>query len=568
MKTALQHSHRPRRLATAAALALLTACAAVPLQPDLSAKAPVLTGFGESRVDITSVSPTAKAWFNAGLLQAWAFNGPEAIRMFKAALAQDPHCAMCAWGVAWQLGPNINDPQRMPVAQAERYADLALRNAAGTTPKEQALIAAIALRYGHASTARDSAPLLADTCGPGGRGERAHPLDIAYAERLRSLLPQWPDDPELLSLYAEAEMVATRTDWWSATGQPSGRIGDLTQRLEAAALSHPTHTGITHYLVHATDAPGIASRGEAAADRLGALAPASPHLVHMPSHTYLQLGRYADATRVNEQAVTADLNLFEVQKQQGFSISKDWRNHDQSFLSYAALMEGRGDVALAAAREVAGRAAEGKGLFAEYHRSHPTLVLLRLQRWDALLAEPLPKGDKGMATLLGEQAHGVALARRGRVSEAQAALARAETALAQTVVTIGKPDRFDLEFLGGLRGSVERLKAEIALALGHPADAVVLQTQAVALAKDVEQGDPPMLASGTRLVLAEMQLRAGRPAEAEATYRADLAAWPHSGWALTGLVRALQAQGHDTAALKHEAAKTWALADAELRNAR
>ncbi len=550
------------------ALALLTACAAVPLQPDLTAKAPLLAGFGESNVAITTPSAEARAWFNAGLLQAWAFNAPEAIRMFKAALAQDPRCAMCAWGVAWQMGPNINSPDRGPLGEAERYADLALRHAALTTAKEQALIAAMALRYGHASSARETAPLLADNCGPGGGSERAHPLDMAYAERLRSLLAQWPDDPELLSLYAEAEMVATPGDWWSATtGQPGGRIGELTDRLEAAAARLPTHTGVNHYLVHAADAPGVARRAEAAADRLGALAPAAPHLVHMPSHTYLQLGRYADATRVNEASVTAEMALFDEQKKQGFSISKDWRNHDQSFLSYAALMEGRGDVALAAAREVAGRAQAGKNPFAEYHRSMPTLVLLRLQRWDALLAEPLPAGDLGVARLLGEQARGVALARSGRVPEAQAALARAENGLAQAVKAFNKPDAYLRKWVDGLRGTVERLKAEIALAQGRPADAVALQTQAVALAQGVELGDPPALGSGTRLVLAEMQMRAGRAADAEATYRADLAAWPHSGWALTGLVRAVQTQGRDAGPLRAEAAKAWPHADMALRSA-
>ena len=152
--------------------------------------------------------------------------------------------------------------------------------------------------------------------------------------------------------------------------------------------------------------------------------------------------------------------------------------------------------------------------------------------------------------------------------QAQAALARAEVALAQAVQTFGKPEGYLRKLVDGLRGTVERLKAEIALAQGRPADAVLLQTQAVALAKGVELGDPPALGSGTRLVLAEMQLRAGRPAEAEATYRADLAAWPHSGWALTGLVRALQAQGRDAGPLRAEAAEAWPQADMALRSIR
>ena len=305
------------------AILLVSACAIAPWQPDPAARAPELAGFGRIDLPTSNRSAAAQRWFVQGVLQAYAFNEVEAVRMFKAALAQDPRCAICAWGVAWQLGPNINDTSRARVPQALPYLDLALQNAATATPRERALIEALALRYGHASQAVATAPLLADRCGRPGDDEQANPLDAAYADHLHAMVLAAPDDAELLSLWAEAEMVATRDDWWPAGGPPAGRIGEVANALEHALALHPEHIGLNHYMIHATDADAVAQRAVAAADRLGALAPGSPHLVHMPSHTYIHVGRYADALRVNQAAVAADLTLAEQQKAQGFVVSKD-----------------------------------------------------------------------------------------------------------------------------------------------------------------------------------------------------------------------------------------------------
>lgn len=92
-----------RRLAPvliSASAALLAACASGPLTPDLQARAPQLSGFGALDIAVTTAAPAARQRFNDAVLQAYAFNETEAIRMFKAALAQDPSCVMCAWGVA------------------------------------------------------------------------------------------------------------------------------------------------------------------------------------------------------------------------------------------------------------------------------------------------------------------------------------------------------------------------------------------------------------------------------------------------------------------------------------
>ena len=562
-------------LSASAVLAVLTACALGPLQPDRAARAPDLKGFGDVQVPITSAVPAAQRWYTQGVLQAYAFNETEAVRMFKAGLAQDPDCAMCAWGVAWQLGPTINDTKRGRVPEALRYLDHALARAAHATPRERDLMAALALRYGHGSQAREAremAPLLADRCGAKGNdSEKADPLDLAYAERLRSLVAAAPADPELLALWAEAEMVATRADWWDAkTGQAAGRIGDVASALEKGLALQPAHIGLNHYLIHAVDARGVAQRAEAAADRLGTLAPASPHLVHMPSHTYGRIGRYADAARVNEKAVAADLALAAGQKAQGFDNTKDWRNHNQHFLWFAALMEGRGDAAVQAARQIAGRAAKSRHIYGEYRRSLPLLALLRLQRWNAVLQEPAPDTTFGLAQALGEQARGVAYARTARLPEARAALALAEAGAATVAQSHRGKGGFDRTLREVADAATSRLRAEIASAEGRHTDALAQQAQAVAASERADNDEPPMLAAGARVALGDLQLRAGQPAQAEQTFRQDLALMPASGWALNGLAQALRAQGKpaDADALKPQLDRAWAQADGALRAAR
>ena len=378
-----------------------------------------------------------------------------------------------------------------------------------------------------------------------------------------------PGDADLLSLYAEATLIATDGDWWhKTTGQPQARIGDLTARLEAALEQQPQHTGLNHYLVHTADAPPAAARAVAAADRLALLAPAAAHLVHMPSHIYVRVGRYADATAVNEASVAADLAFFDTLKTQGFDISKDWRGHNQSFLWFAALMQGRGDVALAAARDLASRATADH-VYAEYQRSLPMQALLRLERWDAVLAEPVitaTGSPRGLALALAEGARGVAQTRTARLADARQSLQRAEAGAALLATRHAQPKGFDRALRDMAGSALDRLRAEIASAEGRHDDAVALQGKAVAGARRADESEPPMLAAGARLALGDLQLRAGRAAAAEQTFRADLAQQPGSGWALDGVRRALLAQGRDADAQTVQAAlaPAWRSADAAL----
>lgn len=563
-----QHPHAFLRRLGLVALATLTACAIVPLRPDLGAKAPTLEGFGSIDTPLTTGSDTARRLYHAGVLQAYAFNEAEAVRQFKAALAADPTCAMCAWGVAWQLGPNINAQERGDLTEARQYIDHALRQAANASARERALIGAMAARYDVNDRARPAfTPSEADVCGAARASKDANPLDTAYAERLHALVLAYPADADILSLWSEAAMIAIKDDWYDRnTGRPLPRIAEMVDRLEALLKTRPAHIGLNHYLIHAADAAANASRAVAAADRLATLAPGSPHLVHMPAHIYVRAGRYADAQARNESALAAEDALDTAQKAQGFAVTKDWRGHNTHFLWYAALMQARGDDALAAARAMAGRAKKDS-VWSEYFRSLPLLTLMRLERWDALLGEPLPTGGRGMAAVIGQQARGVALARSARLPEARAALQAVEAGAAALRSAHASASKDDLGIRNIADAMVARLRAELAAAEHLADEALTQQARAMAASKDVDDDEPPGLAAGARLALGDLQLRLGRAADAEASFRADLSALPDSGWALNGLARALAAQGKtaEAAAVRARADRAWPRADAALK---
>jgi tetratricopeptide (TPR) repeat protein len=562
---------RPRFVAAAAAASLLGSCAQP--QPDLftpdpAAKAPVLEGFGRSDMAVTTRNAEARRLFNAGVLQAYAFNEREAVRMFKAALAQDPACAMCAWGVAWQLGPTINDHGREDVPEALKYVGHALRHVGSGTPRERALVEAMALRYAHTSQARATAPLTAETCGDG-KDDKVHPLDAAYADRMRAIADAHPSDPDIASLYAEAEIVATEGEHaWNAQGKPAGRIGPLADRLERMLPAHPEHTGLNHYMVHAVDAVPVANRATVAAERLGRLAPRSAHLVHMPGHIYVHVGRFNEAVRVNEAAVAADLAQAETMKTQGFTNTKDWRGHNQHFLWYAALMAGREKVALDTATEMAQRFARGQSSFAEYVRSLPLITLVRMERWERLLEEAAPAGDKGMAQMWHAYAQGVAQARLGRAEAAQASLQKLQAAATTLRAGHATASRQHKTARAMADTAEAGLQAELAAARRDFTQALARQQAMVKAAAVIDAREPPVLADGTRLGLGGLQGRAGRWADAEATYRIALAERPGSGWALRGLMQALQAQGKraDAEALRREYDRAWSEASPHLKS--
>lgn len=524
-----------RRLKGFGAVALsvaLGACAVSvqTMQVDGAARAPVIEGFGGNGMVVTTSSEKALRLFRQGLEQAYAFNEAEAVRAFKAALAEDHSCAMCAWGVAYQLGPTLIRPGRGDLAEAVRYAALAKRLADNASALERALIDAMVLRYAQGMQAASMAVEFAPTCAPGQAAAKSDPLEMAYAASLRQVASAYPNDPDIQSFYAEAEMLATPGKKWSEDGtRPVGRVGEIVDMLERMLQAHPTHTGLNHYMTHVADVNAVAHRAIPAAERLGTLAPASPHLLHMGSHIFARVGRYNDATQANASALASEDALDASLRAQGFEPVKNWRPHNSQFLMFAALLEGRGETALGMARTSAQQAVGGGSSMAEFAHSQPLLAQLRLERYNELLQEAQPEGRQGVAAALYLYARGVALARTGQATQAASALAKLAPQVEQ-VLKSHPSDTFPHRMVRSMAHvALEELRAEVAAQEGRADEALAHAGKAAAAGELLDSVEPAMFSGSPRLALGEMQLRQQRWVEAEATFRSDLAIHPRSG---------------------------------------
>ena len=213
---------------------------------------PLWEGLGGVTYRITTANELAQSYFNQGLRLTYAFNHSEAQRAFRQAQKLDPDCAMCFWGEALVLGPNINLPmQEDAVAPAFAAAEKARMLAPKATPREQALIAAVSTRY-----AKDA------------KADRV-PLDAAYALAMEKVAAQFPDDNEIAVLYAESVMDLSPWNYWQPGGHaPNQQSGPIVPTLERVLARDPNHPGAMHYYIHAVEASDRPERAEPYADRL------------------------------------------------------------------------------------------------------------------------------------------------------------------------------------------------------------------------------------------------------------------------------------------------------------
>jgi len=533
-------------VASAVTATAATACAPAEAPPAV----PLYDNLGDHAYAITTSQPLAQQYFDQGLRLYYAFNHAEAIRAFDEAARLDPDCAMCSWGAALAYGPNINLPMDS-ASGAAAYA--AIQNAQGAashaSAKEQALIRALAQRY-------EQVP----------RADRAA-LDSAYARAMQQVAQDFPDDIEAATLHAESLMDLTPWDYWNDDGTPQPGTTELLRELERVMAVDPDHPGANHFYIHAVEAVDP-ERAVAAAERLAGLMPGAGHLVHMPGHIYVRVGRYADAITANEHAVHADETYIRDQSPTFGVYVAGYYPHNYDFLAFAASMIGRSAQAIDAAEKMPALVPEEllmePGMtFLQHHRTRHLQMKVRFGRWDDILAAPAPPEGLPHAQAMWHYARGRALAATGEPTGARAELEHVRTAASDSAVA---GLRLEFNMAGAVLGiAAEVLAGHIAAAEGDFPRAIAHLGEGARIEDGLVYGEPPEWSVPVREELGFVLLQAGRAAEAERVFQRDLARFPDNGWSLSGLAQALEAQGRRSQAdsVMQRFRTIWSGADAE-----
>src|SRR5215831_17945031 len=468
-------------------------------QAEASAAVPLYTNLGNLTYPITTPNPLAQRYFDQGLRLTYAFNHAEALRAFREAQRQDPTCAMCYWGEAFVLGPNINAPMD---ETAGNPAVAAITKAKALAPRaserEQALINALVTRY---------------TDAP--KTERAA-LDRAYAEAMAEATRRFPDDTEIAVLTIDAIMNLSPWDYWEVDGKtPKGQIGDAIRIAEHVLARHPDHPGAIHLYIHLTEASATPERAEPYANRLAALMPGAGHIVHMGSHTFFRVGRYQDSVAANQAAVRVDEAYLARAKTEGI-YAYGYYTHNIHFVMASAQMTGDGKTALEYAQRLEGKLPEAiveKVGLTQPIKVAPYFVHAQFSSPETILALPDP-GDKfPFIKAMWHYARGVARAAQGNIEQAESEAARIaelhQKADFSSLLAwaIPAPDLLQLA-----RHVVE---GRIAVAQGDTARAVKEFEVAISIQDAIAYMEPPYWYYPVRQSLGAALLAAGKPAEAE-----------------------------------------------------
>lgn len=520
-------------LAAAAVAAPASQAGPIPLFPDLTA----------SPFPASTRDDQARRYFSQGLLLTYGFNHAGAVRSFREAQRRDPGCAICWWGEAVALGPNINAPMDdrdhgAALAAVERA--MALRGEA--SPMERALIEAVALRY--------SADPAADRAA----------LDARYADAMFDVARRFPADDDVAVLAAEAAMDTTPWNYWGGDRRTAvGRAGEAVRLIETVLRRNPAHVQANHLYIHLMEASDP-QRAEAAADRLSnPAAPSAAHLVHMPGHIYQLRGRHADSIRVNVAAARADEAFIRSAGDQGL-VRYGYYPHNIHFIVTSAQMAGDMGTAIREARRlrtVLDSATSARIAWIQAIDAAPYFAMAQFADARAILAMPAPDARLAYPAAMRHYARAVAYARlrdRAGFDGEIAAMARIGSSDAlKDMIAQGVP----ADELIRLAERVAR--GRFAAAQGRPDDAVAFYRQAIEIEGRIPYQEPTYWYYPVRQSLGAALFQARRYGEASDAFRAALTQAPNNGWALYGLSRSEAAQGRklEAAAADKALSKAW-----------
>lgn len=485
---------------------------------------PVLKGLAKAHYPVRTDKPQVQTYFDQGLALLYGFEYETAYNSFKAAHDLDPDCAMCAWGMAMALGPSINSgPMGEKTAAEARDLVATALKARGLTDKDRMLLDALAIRYAEKSPEKQG----------GVFAEK-------YADAMFAGSARWPDDDFIAVLAVEAAMTARPWDYW----EPGGKVAlpwaaKAMDLVETVLKRNPEHPEAIHLYIHLTEASDRPERAEPYADRLGTVAPNSPHLVHMPSHTYYPVGRIGDAIDVNIKAIAINEGMArDLGKQPAYF---GYYYHHATFILSAAQQLGDKANALRLADEIdAGTPLSTiePGSWDEFKQLMTMQARAQFMTPAEVLAIKAPPSKLHVLTTV------------WRSARVEAYLAQGSLAGARKEVVLLKKARAASKDTGDAARIAERHEhlalGRIKMAAGHVAEAEAHFQAAADTEKRLSYSEPPLADRPAQIALGRLKLTAGDSKGALTAFDAALKVRPGNAYALWGRAQAQTLLG-DTA---------------------
>ncbi|MEL7546978.1 MAG: tetratricopeptide repeat protein [Pseudomonadota bacterium] len=477
---------------------------------------------------ISTDSDAAQHWFDTGLAHMANFNHDEAIAAFRQAQTEDPACAICYWGEGLSFGSNINAPFEAPRGAAGRMAtDAALELIDGASETEAALITALDTRYSMTEA---------------GVVENAD----AFADAMEVVSRAMPADKLVLALAAESNMDTQPWNYWEAGARaPYGRTARTLELLETALQIDPEFAPAIHLYIHITEASVDPFRAEAYADRLHARQLGVGHLLHMPSHTYLRLGKWRKTHEANIAAIAADEAYIAGSENADFYAAV-YYPHNVHFVVASSQMAGNGTTALDMSSklpEATSLDPAGPAPFAEHIAAADHFTKLLFADDAAVLAMPEPAEAHLYLQMARHYARGVVYARQGDLDQAKQESAKlsalAENPIMQQYAAMGIPLP-ETHLVADLT-----LKGKIEAASGDLKAAIKLLDEAADRHAQIPYFEPTWWYYPTRQTLGAYLLMDGQYDRAEREFFRTLIYAPNNAYALYGLAETFEAQGDD-----------------------
>ncbi len=507
----------------------------------------ILDRLGEYRREVVTDSEEARRWFNQGMALMLGYNFDGAISSFREATRIDPNFAMAWWGIGYSGGPNQNNPgidkpkDQWSYAASQKAFELREREKGAN----KALIEALVHRY--------TFPVQEDLTAQ----------NEAYLSAMDKVIEEFPLDPDVAVWKAEAMICMQPWNYWTLEGEPVEKTPEFRAILERVMRHHPNHPAANHLYIHTMESSPWPELAEPAADRLVDLVPAAGHLVHMPSHIWMQTGRYDDAANCNRRAAALDDAWFEGDPNAG--EYRVYMVHNRHFLAWAATMQGRRREALSASRaietEVPPALMEAFASFSDGVSSSKWHVLVRFGMWEEILKEPAPPKWALVGKAMQHYARGVAFANTERHEEAVkeiAALNNAVEGLVGQERNMGNQPASEV-----MKIAQHVLRGEASFKAGRRDEGLKELKEAVAIEEKLVYAEPVPWMMPARHAYGALLIVDGKYKEAEKIFIRDLEIYPANGWALIGLRDALNGQGRLGEAKHVEKAfrRAWVSAD-------